>query len=128
MFSRNFGFVRFVRSGLLFKYFSLEIIFVRQSCGIYWSTSDRLRCAQNLNVGSFRTSSRNMSKKAKVTRGSRGTQQSHDPDPLKQGDGNKSAISLNKDGQICIRIVAKPGAKHSNLTGEARTRPPRLPT
>lgn len=54
-----------------------------------------------------------MPKKAKVARG---TLQSLDP--LKQGEGGtKEAISVNKDGQICIRIVAKPGAKQSNITG-----------
>ena len=121
MFSRNF---RFVRCGLLLKCFSLEIIFVRQSGGISWSKCNRLSCAQNLNVVSLRTSTRNMPKKAKVARG---TQQSHDTDPLKQ-EGAKAAISLNKDGQICIRVVAKPGAKQSNITGEVRTRTPRLPT
>lgn len=124
MFSRNF---RFVRSGLLLKCFSLEIIFLRQSREISGSKCNRLRCAQNLNVVSLRTSTRNMPKKAKVARG---TQQSHDPDPLKQGgeEGTKAAISLNKDGQIYVKFVAKPGAKQSNITGKARTRPPRLPT
>lgn len=120
MFSRNF---RFVRSGLLLKCFSLEIIFLRQSREISGSKCNRLRCAQNLNVVSLRTSTRNMPKKAKVARG---TQQSHDPDPLKQGgeEGTKAAISLNKDGQIYVKFVAKPGAKQSNITGKARTRAP----
>jgi len=56
-----------------------------------------------------------MPMKAKVARG---TQQSHDPDPLKQGgeEGTKAAISLNKDGQIYVKFVAKPGAKQSNIT------------
>ena len=121
MFSRNFRLVRTgLDSGLLLKWFSSEITFVRQSGGISWSKSNRVHCVQNLNIVSLRTSTRNMPKKAKVTRG---TQQSHDPDLLKQGEeGAKAAISLNKDGHICIRIVAKPGAKQSNITGEARTK------
>lgn len=59
-----------------------------------------------------------MPKKEKVTRG---TQQS--PDHPKQGEeGIVSAISLTKDGQICVKILAKPGAKQSNVTGEAQKR------
>ena len=71
-------------------------------------------------VVSLGTSTRNMPKKAEVARG---TQQSHEPDPVKQeGEGTKAAISLNKNGQICIRIVAKPGAKQTSIIGETRTR------
>lgn len=110
MFSRNF---MFVRGGLLKKCFSVKIIFVPYSGGISWLKCDYLRYARNSNVVGLRTSARNMPKKAKVARG---TLQSSDP--LKQGEGGtKAAISLNKDGQICIRIVAKPGAKQSNITG-----------
>ena len=28
-----------------------------------------------------------------------------------------SVISLSKDGRICVKILAKPGAKQSNITG-----------
>lgn len=116
MFSRNF---RFVRSGLPLKCFSLGIIFIRQSGRNSWFTCNRLRCARNVNVVGFRTSARNMPKKAKVAGSS---QQS--PDPLKQEgeEGIRSAISLNKDGQICVNIVAKPGARQNTITGEARRR------
>ncbi|KAL9987556.1 hypothetical protein ACROYT_G001886 [Oculina patagonica] len=53
-----------------------------------------------------------MPKKGKVTQG---TQQSPDPRKL-EGEGIVSAISLTKDGQICVKILAKPGAKQSNVT------------
>lgn len=105
MFSRNF---RFVRSGLPSKCFSLEINQV-EFLGLNATTY----------VVGLRTSTRHMPKKPRVARG---TQQSHEPDPVKQGEGTNAAISLNKDGQICVRIVAKPGAKQSNITGETWTR------
>ena len=95
------------------KCFSLEIIFAPHSGGISWLQCDYQRCVRNSNVVSLRTSTRNMPKKTKIARG---THQSSDP--LKQGEeGTKGAISLKEDGQICIRIVAKPGARQSNITG-----------
>lgn len=105
MFSRYF---RFVRSGLPSKCFSLEI-----------NQVEFLGLNATAYVVSLRTSTRHMPKKSRVARG---TQQSHEPDPVKQGEGTNAAISLNKDGQICVRIVAKPGAKQSNITGETWTR------
>jgi len=96
------------------KCFSLEITFAPHSGGISWLKCDYQRCARNSNVVSLRTSTRNMPKKTKVARG---THQSSDPLKQEGEEGTKAAISLNKDGQICIRIVAKPGAKQSNITG-----------
>ena len=56
-----------------------------------------------------------MPKKGKVTRGA---QQHVDISPSsKREEGISSVISLTKDGQICVKILAKPGAKQSNITG-----------
>jgi len=56
-----------------------------------------------------------MSKKDKV---SRGTQQDAESSQSKEGKGGiSSVISSTKDGQICVKILAKPGAKQSNVTG-----------
>jgi len=55
-----------------------------------------------------------MSKKDKV---SRGTQQDAESSQSKEGKGGiSSVISSTKDGQICVKILAKPGAKQSNVT------------
>lgn len=101
------------------KCFSVGNISIRQLGIVPWLKSNRLHCTPNLIVVSFRTSTRNMPKKGKVTRD---TQQSRDPPKLEGEEGISSAISLTKDSQICVKILAKPGAKQSNVTGEARRR------
>lgn len=116
MVTRNFG---FDRGGILFKCFSLGIIFIRRAGTIPSLTCSRLRSAPNSVVVNLRTSSRIMPKKGKVTGGA---QQSSDPLKLEGEEGILSAISLTKGSQICLKILAKPGAKQSNVTGEERRR------
>lgn len=100
------------------KYFSLRFIFTRQSSIIPLPTCNRLRCVQKLTVVSLQTSARRMPKKGKVC--GRGTQQAQDPARQGEEEGISSVISLTKDGQICVKILAKPGAKQSNITGGAQ--------
>lgn len=100
------------------KYFSLRFIFTRQSSIIPLPTCNRLRCVQKLIVVSLQTSARRMPKKGKVC--GRGTQQAQDPARQGEEEGISSVISLTKDGQICVKILAKPGAKQSNITGGAQ--------
>ena len=58
-------------------------------------------------------SNERMSKKGKVTRVKKlGTDSS-----VPAEEETASVISLSKDGRICVKILAKPGAKQSNITG-----------
>ena len=54
-----------------------------------------------------------MSKKGKVTRAKNWGKDSSVPGE----EETASVISLSKDGRICVKILAKPGAKQSNITG-----------
>ncbi|CAH3177953.1 unnamed protein product [Porites lobata] len=53
-----------------------------------------------------------MSKKGKVTRAKNWGKDSSVPGE----EETASVISLSKDGRICVKILAKPGAKQSNIT------------
>ena len=58
-------------------------------------------------------SNERMSKKGKVTRAKKWGKDSSVPGEKETA----SVISLSKDGRICVKILAKPGAKQSNITG-----------
>lgn len=120
MFSRNFRFVRsivsnYVRSKIFLQCFYLGFTFTRQSSDIsHLLSCNPYRCITKATVVGLRTSARRMPKKGKVTRS---TQQTLDSEKH-EGGAIGSAIFLTKDEQICVKILAKPGAKQSSITGE----------
>lgn len=111
MFSRNFW---FVRSKSCFDVFLWNLPFVGRSIISRWLICDPYRRMTKKIVAGLRTSARIMPKRRKVTRSTEQTllKNKHEAGVI------ESAISLTKDGQISVRVLAKPGAKQSNITGK----------
>ena len=61
-----------------------------------------------------------MPKKGKVNipRSDQQVQQRAESQTQEGKDGISSVVSATKDGKICLKILAKPGAKQSNVTGK----------
>ena len=111
MFSRNFW---FVRSKGCFDVFLWNLPFAGRSIISRWLICDPHRRMTKKIVAGLRTSARIMPKRGKVTRSTEQTllKNKHEAGVI------ESAISLTKDGQISVRVLAKPGAKQSNITGK----------
>nr|XP_058947352.1 UPF0235 protein C15orf40 homolog [Pocillopora verrucosa] len=109
MFSRNFW---FVRSKRCFDVFLWNLPFAGRSIISRWLICDPHRRMTKKIVAGLRTSARIMPKRGKVTRSTEQTllKNKHEARVI------ESAISLTKDGQISVRVLAKPGAKQSNIT------------
>ena len=72
---------------------------------------------QKSGVVSLSTERETMPKKGKIY--TRGAQEDVDTQTQEGKEGILSVISAAKDGQICVKILAKPGAKQSSITGNA---------
>lgn len=96
------------------KWFHREFVFLNRS-----DIAPALKCSRQLQQSAVfnpRTKGRGMPKAGKAPRKK---QQGADSqtEERKVKEEILSVISETKDGHICVKIQAKPGAKQSNITG-----------
>lgn len=97
------------------KCFSRALIFPYRS-GIIPALARSCKLQKSV-VISLSTKGRGMPKKDKASI-PRSDQQRAESQTQEGNEGILSVISATKNGQICVKILAKPGAKQSNITGE----------